>query len=164
MAKKSTISKGKLRSAARLAAVQALYDMELASHDADRVIRDFAVRGSVADLDGEEIPADPDLFAALVRGVSGGTEALDGLADGAMDGKRKIANLETLVRIILRAGAFELTQRPDIDPPLTISAYLAVTSAFFSGGEPGFVNGVLDRIARAVRPEDLAGRADAGHG
>ncbi len=163
MSKKSQ-TKGRLRTAARLAAVQALYDMELAGHTADRVIRDFAARGSIADLDGEEVPADPDLFTALVRGVSTEHARLDELADGAMDGKRQIANLDSLVRVILRAGAFELLQRADIDPPVTISAYLAVASAFFGGGEPGFVNGVLDRLAQVLRSEDLAASRDNSDG
>lgn len=156
--KNSAASKGRLRTAARLAAVQALYDMELSAHGADDVILACKHRGFVADLDGEDVPVDPDLFVQLVRGVSGAAQDLDLIVDGAMDGKRQIARLDSLIRSILRAGAFELSRRDDIDPPVTISAYMSVATAFFDGGEPAFVNGVLDRIARVLRADTMVPR------
>ena len=151
------ISKGKRRSAARLAAIQALYEMELTGHRVDIVLNEFSIRGATAELDGETIPAEPALFADLVRGVNERSEDLDRMLGATLSGGRTVERLEILMRSILRAGAYELVARGDIDPPLTISEYLTVASAFFTGTEPAFVNGVLDKLAQTLRGDDLDG-------
>ena len=147
-------SKGKRRRAARLAAVQALYDMELSGHTVNSIISGFAQRGATAELEGQEIAADSALFTDIVRGVAERQADLDNMINQAMSGDRQIDNMEILMRCILRAGAYELAGRSDIDPPLTISEYLTVVTSFFSGGEGGFVNGVLDRLAKTIRSDD----------
>lgn len=149
------MSKGKRRRAARLAAVQALYDMELTDHSVNAMISDFAQRGATAELEGQEIAADSALFTDIVRGVCDRRDDLDNMINQAMSGDREIGNMEVLMRCILRAGAYELVARADIDPPLTISEYLTVVTSFFGGGEGGFVNGVLDRLAKTLRTEEL---------
>lgn len=148
-------SRGRRRSAARLAAVQALYDMDIGGHSASQVVADFTRRGATADLDGEEVPAEPELFADLIRGVTGKRADLDAMVEGAMTEKRTVARMDTVLRAILRCGAYELSQRGDIDPPITIGDYVSVATAFYGGSEPGYVNGLLDRLARTVRPEDM---------
>ena len=72
------------------------------------------------------------------------------------EGGRRFDQLDLLMQAILMAGTYELLARADIDPPLTISEYVDVAKAFFAGKESNLVNGVLDRIARTLRPEDLA--------
>lgn len=148
-------SKGKRRRAARLAAVQALYDMSLTDHSVNTVVAEFAKRGATAELEGQEIAADSALFTDIVRGVVERQDDLDVMINGAMTGERNINNMEILMRCILRAGAYELVARGDIDPPLTISEYLTVVTSFFGGGEGGFVNGVLDRLAKTLRSDNL---------
>ncbi|RED53372.1 transcription antitermination factor NusB [Aestuariispira insulae] len=148
-------SKGKRRRAARLAAVQALYDMSLTDHSVNAVVAEFAKRGATAELEGQEIAADSALFTDIVRGVVERQDDLDAMINSAMTGERNINNMEILMRCILRAGAYELVARGDIDPPLTISEYLTVVTSFFGGGEGGFVNGVLDRLAKTLRSDNL---------
>ena len=150
------ISKGKQRSAARLAAVQALYDMELSGNRVDVVMNNFLAGGVTADLDGELVPADSELFKDIMRGVIARQDDLDRMITSALSANRSVERLEVLMRAILRCGAYELIARGDIDPPLTISEYLSVASSFFSGTEPGFVNGVLDKLARTIRDDDLS--------
>lgn len=153
-------SKGKQRSAARLAAVQALYDMELSGNRIDVVMTAFLTGGVNADLDGELVPADSELFKDIMRGVTARQEDLDKMIGSTLSGSRTVVRLEVLMRAILRCGAYELIARGDIDPPLTISEYLSVATSFFSGPEPKFVNGVLDKLAKTIREDDLSGDND----
>lgn len=146
--------KGKRRRAARLAAVQALYEMDLVGHSLIEVLGAFSTRGATADLDGQEVAADSSLFQDLVKGVTERKDDLDRVLNEAMSG-RTVDRLEVLMRSILRAGAYEIISRSDIDPPLTISEYLTVTSSFYGGGEPAFVNGVLDRLVKTVDADDF---------
>ncbi|MDW3207475.1 MAG: transcription antitermination factor NusB [Alphaproteobacteria bacterium] len=148
-------SRATRRRAARLAAVQALYDMEVSGHNALQVIDSFRLRGGTADLDGEMILADGEFFTELVRGVSASSDDLDSMIASAIDSSRKVTSLETVLRAILRAGAYEMSRRDDIDPPVVISEYLTVTAAFYDPAETGFVNGILDRLAKVLRGDDL---------
>lgn len=148
-------SRGTMRRAARLAAVQALYDMELTGHSPRQAIDAFRARGGTADLDGEAMAADGEFFTELVRGVAARSEDLDAMIGAAVDGPRQVASLESVLRAILRAGAFELAQRDDIDAAVVISEYLTVTAAFYERAETGFVNGILDRMAKILRADDI---------
>jgi transcription antitermination protein NusB len=143
---------GRQRHAARIAAVQALYQMELSGGDPDEVIAEF-VAYRLRD-EAAQAAIDLDLFTDLVRGVTAARAETDALIGEALDKDRSIGRLEVLMRAILRAGAYELTARDDIDAALTISEYVAVADAFFNEREPALVNAVLDRIARS-----LAGRS-----
>lgn len=148
--------------AARLAAVQALYQMDLAGTRPDTVVAEF-LRGSLCgEVDGERfVSADPDLFSAIVQGVASRTAVVDQMVESAA--ARKVERLELLMRAILRAGAYELFAHAEIHPKIIINEYLDVAHAFFAGREPGMVNGVLDRVARVVREEEMGERV-AGRG
>lgn len=149
----------KRRRAARLAAVQALYEMELGGAGSERVTADFLARGGTAQLDGKALAADPAFMTDLVRGFAARRADTDALVAAALDKGRTPGRLEAVLRAILRCGAFELLARADVDPPVVISEYVAIAGGFFDGPEPTLVNAVLDRVAHAVRADDLADRA-----
>ena len=149
------------RSAARLAAVQALYQIELGGATVEDVIAQmtgFKPRSPTSE-EGEEneLPApDPALFGAIVRGVSADRENLDAMIGGALTTDWTVERLQILVRLILEAGVFELTARPDVPPRVAINEYVNLAHAFFDGSEPGLINGVLDAIAKAHRGDEMA--------
>lgn len=153
------------RSAARLAAVQALYEMELAEAPADPVLEEFIAgrwRQGAAENGGGAGAPDVDLLGDVVRGVAAGRERLDRLVDAALAGGWTVERLETLLRLILRAGAYELLERKDTAARVAITEYVNVAHAFFFGKEAALVNAVLDRIAREVRAEEMGAGADGG--
>ncbi len=147
------------RSAARLAAVQALYEMELSGHSAAVVVAAMRERG-VADLEDEDIPVDVKYFQGVVEGVSRNTEKLDKMIDACLGTGRTVARMETVLRATIRAGALELISRGDLDPPILISEYVHIAHAFFGGGEPGIVNGCLDNLSKTYREGSLAEAAE----
>jgi len=147
------------RSAARLAAVQALYEMELSGHSAAVVIAAMKERG-VADLEDEDIPVDVKYFQGVVEGVSRNTEKLDRMIDACLGTGRTVARMEAVLRATVRAGALELISRGDLDPPILISEYVHIAHAFFGGGEPGIVNGCLDNLSKTYREGALAEAAE----
>lgn len=151
---------GRKRSAARLAAVQAIYEMDLAGTTPDVVIDGF-LRGRWSGGPGEEELADLDAahFAEVIREVAARRESLDVAVEGALAEKLKVERLEVLLRAILRAGAYELSARHDIPAKVIINEYLDVAHAFFSGKEPALVNAVLDRMAAAMGRDEKAAPA-----
>ena len=151
---------GRQRHAARIAAVQALYQMELSGGVPDDVIAEF-VAYRLRD-EAAQAAIDLDLFTDLVRGATAGRDRTDLLIGAALDKARSLGRLEVLMRAILRSGAYELMAREDIDAALTISEYVAVADAFFNEREPALVNAVLDRIARSLA--DSKSSAGAAHG
>ncbi len=142
------------RRAARLAAVQALYDMEISGHVALQALDGFRARGGTADLDGETIPADEKFFTELLKGVTTERNDLDRLIGEALQKGRQVGNLETVLRSILRCGAYEMARRDDIDAAVVINEYVTVAAAYYDAGETSFVNGVLDRLGRVLREND----------
>lgn len=151
------------RSSARLAAVQALYEVELSDSNVDDVLISFLrTRWDTPQEDGDEDRdssplAEPDkqLFSDLVRGVSKRRDELEEMLSGALSQEWTIDRLEAIVRIILMSGIYELYIRLDVPPRVVITQYVDVAHAFFEGPEPGFVNGVLDRLAKTLRPDDF---------
>jgi transcription antitermination protein NusB len=148
---------GPRRRIARLAAVQALYQLELnPGRGPDAVIGEFLNHRLGRDIDGDNYgEADEKLFGDLVRGVTENRERLDETLSAALSEEWPLPRLETLLRLILEAGAYELVHRSDIPPRVTISEYVAIAYAFFSGREPALANGVFDRLARTLRAADL---------
>jgi N utilization substance protein B len=157
------------RSNARLAAVQALYQMDLAGTDAAEVIDQFAKErlgvGQAepkADEAGSVEDADPTFFAELVRGVVRRQVEIDPLIDRQLATGWRLTRIDSTLRAILRAGVFEIMHRPDVPPRVAISEYINVAHAFFDADEPRVVNGVLDAIARQQRGEELASGRGSG--
>jgi len=145
--------KGGSRSASRLAAVQALY--QLASTDEPvpaLVISEFRAWRFGKEIDGDMYaPADEALFADIVGGAWERRTVIDSHIEAALTGTRTMDRLERLVLAVVRAGAYEMIARPDVPTAVIINEYMDVAHAFFTGKEPGFVNGVLDNVSRQVR-------------
>jgi transcription antitermination protein NusB len=148
---------GRRRTVARLAAVQALYQLELNPElDPEAVVREFARYRFDQEIDGDQLAeADPAFFADIVRGVAADQERLDADISAALVEEWPLARLDAVLRAILRAGAWELVHRPDVPARVSISEYIAIAHAFFTGKEPGLANGVLDRLGRSLRPADM---------
>ena len=140
------------RSVARLAAVQALYQMEVSSIGVEHVIREFTEHRFDRDVEGVTLAAaDEGFFAELVRGVVAHQARIDAAIARRLAEGWRLERLDATVRAILRAGAFELAHRPDVPTEVAIDEYVEVAKSFFEGTEPGFVNGALDAVARDVR-------------
>jgi N utilization substance protein B len=148
------------RSQARLAAVQALYQMDLAETDLAAVIEEFKAHrlGLEAESD-TAAQADPDHFARVLHGVVAGQREIDPLIEKQLAEGWKLARIDSILRAILRAATFELTGLADVPARVIISEYIEVAHAFFEGDEPKVVNGVLDGLARKLRPGELPERA-----
>jgi N utilization substance protein B len=146
------------RSAARLAAVQALYQMEMGGLGADAVVSAF-LRDRLGHEAGDQAyaDADPELFARIVRGTAADREELDDMIAAVLSDDLDVDRLETLLRIVLRAGILELSRHFDIPARVTISEYVDIADAFYDRRETGLVNAVLDRIGRVLRVEELEG-------
>lgn len=141
------------RSVARLAAVQALYQMEVSSIGVEHVIREFTEHRFDRDIEGVTLAsADEAFFAELVRGVVAQQGKVDAAIAKRLAEGWRLERLDATVRAILRAGVFELANRPDVPTEVAIDEYVEVAKSFFEGTEPGFVNGALDAVARDVRP------------
>jgi len=146
------------RSSARLAAVQALYQQDLAGTGTEIVIGEFVRHRIGQDQDGDAfVTADPQLFADIVRGVADRKPEIDRILGEALHGQWSFDRIETLLRAILRAGVWELLGNAGTPPSIVINDYIDVTHAFFAGREPGMVNGVLDRLAKTLRPAETGG-------
>ena len=151
------------RGLARLAAVQALYQIELTSADPGAVVSEFLSHRLGREIDGDQYAeADRGFFADLVRGCTERREDVDGIVAAALPPEWPLARLESVLRAILRAGAYELLARSDVPARVAINEYVEIAHAFFSGKEPGMVNGVLDRVARTVREAELPGTGRDG--
>ncbi|HKX09598.1 MAG TPA: transcription antitermination factor NusB [Stellaceae bacterium] len=145
------------RGLARLAAVQALYQIELTSADPGAVVSEFLAHRLGREIDGDQYAeADRGYFADLVKGCSERCEDVDGIVAAALPPDWPLARLESVLRAILRAGTYELLARSDVPARVAINEYVEIAHAFFSGKEPGMVNGVLDRIARTLREAELS--------
>lgn len=153
------------RSAARLAAVQALYQIEMSGTAPEVVLDEFLDHRLQEEVDGVRLDsADRRMLRELVAGVAAAASTLDDMLSAVLDADWPIERLETLLRLLLRAGAYELSERHDIPPRVVIAEYVDLADAFFGGKEPGLVNGVLDRLARSLRPEAFApGAGRDGH-
>jgi len=140
------------RAGARLAAVQALYQMEQTGQSARSVIADFMEDRLGLNDEGEPVEeADPDLFRAIVDGVVDSQETIDGAIMKRLAKGWKIERLDATSRAILRAAAFELMFDPGLPSQIVLDEYVSLTHAFFDGAEPKFINGLLDSVARDIR-------------
>jgi len=139
------------RSVARLAAVQALYQMEVSAAGAEAVIREFSEHRFDRDVEDMTMAgADEPFFADLVRGVVANQRELDSAVARRLAQNWRLERIDATVRAILRAGAYELAHRPDVPTEVVIDEYVELAKSFFEGPEPGFVNGALDGMAQDV--------------
>jgi N utilization substance protein B len=147
------------RSQARLAAVQALYQMDLAGTDLAEVIDEFKThRIGVPAEDPTIAAADPEHFERILRGVVAHQRDVDPVIDNQLATGWSLVRVDAILRAILRAGAFELKEEAEVPVRVVISEYVNVAHAFFAGDEPKVVNGVLDGLARKLRPGSLPER------
>ncbi len=145
-------AKSQARSVARLAAVQALYQMETSSAGVETVVREFTEHRFDRDMEGEALAAaDEAFFAEIVRGAVAEQGPIDRAIARRLAATWKLERIDATLRAILRAGAFELMRRRDVPVEVVIDEYLEITKSFFEGPESGFVNGALDAIARDER-------------
>ena len=145
------------RSVARLAAVQALYQMELSDVGPEEAIEDFLTHRNGREVEGSHYAkADRTHFRWLVRVVNGDAGKLDDCISGALDNGWTVDRLGALLRALLRAAAAELMARPDIPARVVVSEYVELAGAFFSRREPAFVNAALDAMARLARAAEFA--------
>ena len=141
------------RSAARLAAVQALYQHEMEGTPLPRLLHEFHEHRLGATIEDEQYhEAERDFFDDLVTGADARRSDIDGLISGRLAEGWTLERLDRPMRAILRAGAYELIARPDVPVASVISAYVDVAHAFYDKRESGFVNGLLDAIAKEARP------------
>lgn len=144
------------RSAARLAAVQALYQMETAGLGVEATIREFKEHRLGETIDGATLhDADAKFFADILRGAVETQGRLDPYLQRQLATGWRLSRLDATVRAILRAGLYELIRRPDVPYKVVINEYVEIARAFFDADEPSFVNAVLDAAAKAARSDEV---------
>jgi N utilization substance protein B len=144
------------RSAARLAAVQALYQMETSGAGVDAVVAEFIAHRLGADIEGDPIvEADADFFADIARGVVEAQRRIDPVIEQRLAQNWTLGRIDATARAILRAGVYELMRRADVPARATIDEYVELAKAFFDGDEPRFINALLDAVAHEARAEDF---------
>jgi transcription antitermination factor NusB len=146
------------RGAARLFAVQALYQLEMSGQDVLAVVAEYEQFRLGREIDGVAYrAADPAYFRAIVGGVVDEQRTIDPMVHTALVEDWPLKRVDSTLRAILRCGSWELLRRKDVPGRVIITEYLDVARAFYEEDEPKLVNGVLDRIAKQVRPEEFGG-------
>jgi N utilization substance protein B len=147
---------GQRRLAARLAAVQALYQLAMSDSTVDEVTAQFLSERLKEEVDGLSLAeADRKLFRRLVTGTARAAGDYDNMLAGVLPEGWPLERIETLLLALLRAAIHELADAPETPAKVIITQYLEVAHAFFGGKEPGFVNSLLDRLAHELRPEEF---------
>ncbi|MFG1290379.1 transcription antitermination factor NusB [Xanthobacter versatilis] len=146
------------KSAARLGAVQALYQMDLAQTPLNDILAEFESHWLGQEVEGVEFPeADVRLFRTVVEGVLNDQRRIDPMVDNALTKGWPLKRVEAVLRAVLRAGAFELSAKPDVPARVVITEYVNVAGAFLDRDETGMVNAVLDALAHDLRPDEFKG-------
>lgn len=145
------------RSTARLAAVQAVYQIEMTSVSPASVVKEFNrfPLGDEATGDDALVDADETMFGELVTGTQNHLVELDAEISKVLSAEWPLERLEMVLRAILRVGAYELAFRIDVPARVVINEYVDIAHAFFAGKEPGMVNGVLDKLAHGIRVAEM---------
>src|SRR6202521_401618 len=148
--------KANRRGAARLAAVQALYQMDVAATPVNDLLAEFESHWLGREVEGSQyLPAEAAFFREIVVGYVREQRKLDPLIDRTLSGGWPLKRIETVLRAILRAGAYELDHRRDVPARVVVSEYVGVAHAFLDGEEAGMVNAVLDALARQLRAAEF---------
>ncbi len=154
------MSRAGRRSAARLAASQALYQMEVAEKSLPDILAEFEAHWIGQEIEGDKYnPAEVAFFRDIVAGVLREQLAIDRGLDDALAKGWPLKRVEALMRAILRAAYYELRSRLDVPAKVAIMEYVDVAGAFYGPDESGMINAVLDALARQARPEEFAGEA-----
>lgn len=140
------------RGAARLAAVQALYQMDVAGTGILEITSEYETYRLGQEVDGEQyLEADPQWFRAIIAGVLDEQRLLDPMIRQLLPEDWPLSRIDSTLRAILRAGAWEIKNRKDVPVAVAISEYVDIAKAFFDGEEPRMVNAVLDKMAKELR-------------
>jgi N utilization substance protein B len=154
----NTPRKANRRGAARLAAVQALYQMDVAGTDLNDILAEFESHWMGREVEGETyLPAEAAFFRDIVSGVLREQRGLDPLIDEALTKGWPLKRIETILRAVLRAGGYELAHRKDVPGRVIITEYADIAAAFVEREEIGMVNAVLDQLGRQFRADEFAG-------
>jgi transcription antitermination protein NusB len=150
--------KANKRGAARLAAVQALYQMDLAGTGLNEIVAEFESHWLGGEVEGAQyMPAEAEYFRDIVAGVVREQRILDPLIDAALNRGWPLKRIETILRAVMRAGAYELAHRSDVPARVVTAEYVDVAAAFVDAEETGMVNAVLDQLARQLRAAEFSG-------
>jgi transcription antitermination protein NusB len=150
--------KANRRGAARLAAVQALYQMDVAAKGLNEIFAEFESHWLGREVEGSQyLPAEAAFFRDVVGGVVRDQRRLDPIIDAALSKGWPLRRIEALMRAVLRAGLYELDQRRDIPARVIVSEYVDVAGAFVDKDETGMINAVLDQLGRQVRGGEAEG-------
>ena len=153
---KQPTAKANRRGASRLAAVQALYQMDLAGTGLNEILAEFESHWLGREVEGEQyLPAEAAFFRDVVTGFVAEQRRLDPVIDAALAAGWPLKRVEAILRAVLRAGAYELDRRLDIPARVIVSEYVAVAHAFVDKQETGMVNAVLDHLARGLRAAEF---------
>jgi N utilization substance protein B len=148
--------KANRRGAARLAAVQALYQMDIAGAGINDIFAEFESHWLGNEVEGDVyLPAEAAFFRDVVSGVVRDQKKLDPLIDEALSKGWPLKRIEAILRAVLRAGAYELQHRKDVPGRVVVSEYVDVANAFVDREETGMVNAVLDQIGRQFRDDEF---------
>lgn len=140
------------RGAARLAAVQALYQMDVAGTGILEITSEYETYRLGQEVDGEQyLEADPQWFRAIIAGVLDEQRLLDPMIRQLLPEDWPLSRIDSTLRAILRAGAWEIKNRKDVPIAVAINEYVDIAKAFFEGEEPRMVNAVLDKMAKELR-------------
>jgi len=151
------------RSAARLAAVQALYQMDVSGKSLADALAEFEAFWMDREVEGITFqPSDREFFRNILSGMVQNQRAIDVKVDTALASGWPLARIEAVLRAILRAGAYELMFRKDVPARVVITEYVDVAHGFYGEDEPGLVNAVLDAVGRDVRVGELDKKAAGG--
>jgi N utilization substance protein B len=143
------------RSAARLAAVQALYQMEISEEAADDITAEFVEFRF--GRESEVTPGEPDaaFFSDIVHGVPARQQEIDKEIAKCLAKNWRLSRVDSLLRAIMRAGAYEILARPDVPAVVVIDEYVSLTHVFEAEEGAPFINAALDKMARAKRPAEF---------
>lgn len=149
---KPAVKTANQRGAARLAAVQALYQMDIGGTGVLEVVAEYEAHRLGQEIDGDTyLKADASWFRSIVAGVVRDQLKIDPIIRQALQDDWALSRIDSTVRAILRAGTFELLERKDVPVAVIVTEYVEIAHAFFADDEPKLVNAVLDRIAKQVR-------------
>src|SRR6266480_2432035 len=144
--------KANRRGAARLAAVQALYQMDIAGTGVNEILAEFESHWIGKEVEGNQyLPAEAAFFRDVVSGVVREQRSLDPLVDKVLSEGWPLKRIDAILRAVLRAGSYELEHRNDVPARVVVSEYVDVANAFVDKDETGMVNAVLDQLARQFR-------------